>query len=957
MAIVRETNGDAAAGVDTRYTLSLDDVFRGTLATTDDADWVRVELTAGTIYDISQTEGEDVRLSLVDAAGNYVVGRHANQPGDKLIFSPDESGAYYIGINNRGNEAAGDYEISLTENTIPIGTYDDLADYLIDGWWGTINLEPHKVDVETGGILTANVTALNEDGQRLARWALEAWTNVTGIEFELVEHDNAFLTFDDEDEGAGAVNDKEDGFITSGHVNVSKQWLIDYGTSIDSYSFYAYIHEVGHNLGLGHLKPDGFYLNFGVGEEFLLNSRQASVMSGYSQVRNTFIKASDAHTVTPMIADIIAVQNLYGVPEDSNGGDTIYGYQSNVDGYLGEFFMLWTREADPFVLVQVPDAPLFAYHAQAFADLDGDGDADMVIGNHQGKFHYFENTGGDGNPGFTLRTGESSPLDGLVANFDSTPLFADLDGDGDLDLVNGHYDGIISYLENTGAAAAPDFAQRSGSDNPFNGIDTGDNSTPALADLDSDGDLDLVAGSRDGALAWFENTGTASAPAFTQRTGTDNPLDGISVNANSAPELADLDGDGDFDLVLWGWYGAVDYYENTGTAANPVFKALSDAANPLSVLGFAPLGKPSLADLDGDGDLDLVVRDLYGTDFHYFENDGTAAAPDFIRKRLSNPTTLTLYDTGGDDTLDLRTDKYDQRIDLHPEGISNVYGLIGNLVIARDVVIENVIAGYGNDSIIGNDAENHLEGRAGDDTLNGGKGNDVLNGGDGDDTLDGGPGSDTLDGGPGADTAGYAGSNAGVVVRLHSNYAGGGDAEGDTLTGIEHLTGSGKNDVLAGDGGDNILQGGDKDDVLYGGPAGGDDMMYGGNGHDRIFGGKGDDTLSGGEGNDLLRGGSGADTLIADGDDMDVLHGGPGSDTFRFSPSNLGGGTIQDFKKDGDDDVIDLTGFTGISSMDDLDIISHGDNVQIEVSGTDYLTIIILSGFDITNLDNSDFLF
>ena len=271
---------------------------------------------------------------------------------------------------------------------------------------------------------------------------------------------------------------------------------------------------------------------------------------------------------------------------------------------------------------------------------------------------------------------------------------------------------------------------------------------------------------------------------------------------------------------------------------------------------------------------------------------------------------------------------------------------------------DDIVNGLSSDDIIdalgGNDTVN---GNAGDDTLSGGAGDDVLNGGDGDDTLDGGPGSDTLDGGPGADTAEYAGSNAGVVVRLHSNYAGGGDAEGDTLTGIEHLTGSGKNDVLAGDGGDNILKGGDKDDVLYGGPAGGDDMMYGGNGHDRIFGGKGDDTLSGGEGNDLLRGGSGADTLIADGDDMDVLHGGPGSDTFRFSPSNLGGGTIQDFKKDGDDDVIDLTGFTGISSMDDLDIVSHGDNVRIEVSGTDYLTTIILSDFDMSNLDNSDFMF
>ena len=249
-----------------------------------------------------------------------------------------------------------------------------------------------------------------------------------------------------------------------------------------------------------------------------------------------------------------------------------------------------------------------------------------------------------------------------------------------------------------------------------------------------------------------------------------------------------------------------------------------------------------------------------------------------------------------------------------------------------------------------------LSGGAGNDMLYGGKGNDTLNGGDGDDTLDGGPGADMLDGGPGSDTASYQNSATAVLVRLHDARAVRlGDAEGDTLTGIEHLIGSPYNDILAGDGEDNVLRGGGGHDDLYGGPAGGDDEMYGDNGDDRIFGGKGNDTLTGGEGNDLLKGGPGEDILIVDGDDMDVLYGGPDKDTFRFLPSDLGGGSIRDFS-DGED-VIDLTQFTGISSMDDLDIESYGDNVRIEISGTDYLTTIILSDFDMSNLDNSDFMF
>ena len=267
--------------------------------------------------------------------------------------------------------------------------------------------------------------------------------------------------------------------------------------------------------------------------------------------------------------------------------------------------------------------------------------------------------------------------------------------------------------------------------------------------------------------------------------------------------------------------------------------------------------------------------------------------------------------------------------------------------------------------VAGQDVSVTFDIRTGDDTLNGGdgndmlyggKGNDILNGGDGDDTLEGGPGADMLDGGPGSDTASYQHSAAAVLVRLHFAPAVKfGDAEGDKLLNIEHLIGSRYNDTLAGDGEDNILKGEDGHDALYGGPAGGDDMMYGGNGDDRIFGGKGNDTLTGGEGNDVMKGGPGEDVLIADGDDMDVLFGGPDKDIFRFFPSDLGGASIRDFS-DGED-VIDLTHFTGISSMDDLDIVSHGDNVRIELSGTDYLTTIILSDFDRADLDNSDFMF
>ena len=324
-----------------------------------------------------------------------------------------------------------------------------------------------------------------------------------------------------------------------------------------------------------------------------------------------------------------------------------------------------------------------------------------------------------------------------------------------------------------------------------------------------------------------------------------------------------------------------------------------------------------------------------------------------------NAARLELTVDGDEYTVDLEYEsatRITASLEVLNQDLSVTFDLPGSATItvtSGDDMIEGLSTDDVIDALGGNDTVN---GNDGADTLTGGEGNDILNGGAGDDTLEGGPGADMLDGGPGSDTASYENSAVAVLVRLHDARAVRlGDAEGDTLTNIEHLVGSDHNDILAGDGGDNKLEGGDGNDDLYGGPAGGDDMMYGGNGDDRIFGGRGNDILTGGEGNDLLKGGPGEDTLIADGDAMDVLNGGPDDDTFQFFPSNIGGGTIQDFT-DGED-MIDLTEFTGINSMDDLDIVSHGDNVRIEVSGTDYLTTIILSDFEVNNLDAADFIF
>ena len=206
---------------------------------------------------------------------------------------------------------------------------------------------------------------------------------------------------------------------------------------------------------------------------------------------------------------------------------------------------------------------------------------------------------------------------------------------------------------------------------------------------------------------------------------------------------------------------------------------------------------------------------------------------------------LTIYDSGGNDTLDLRWDADDQRVDLRPEGISDVLGLTGNLVIARGTFIETYVAGSGDDAVTGNDAANILRGNYGNDTLAGGAGDDL---------LEGGPGADRLEGGEGDDLAFYNWSGEGVRVHLGTGTATGGDALGDSFNDIEHLEGSSYRDTLTGDSDTNWLWGGDGDDHLAG--LGGDDWLAGNDGNDVLLGGRGNDTFAfGGEpsGEDVIR--------------------------------------------------------------------------------------------------------
>ena len=173
------------------------------------------------------------------------------------------------------------------------------------------------------------------------------------------------------------------------------------------------------------------------------------------------------------------------------------------------------------------------------------------------------------------------------------------------------------------------------------------------------------------------------------------------------------------------------------------------------------------------------------------------------------------------------------------------------------------------------------------ETLVGTSGDDRLVAGIGNDTFEGGSGADQLIGGAGSDTALYTHSGAGVSIDLTAGTAHGDEAEGDTVSGIENLTGGDYADTLTGDAADNRLIGGVGNDTLDG--KGGANFLSGGDGDDIFYTtGRGDDTIQGGAGQDTVHftdPGSVVLTGLSGIEDLDFRNG--GNDTVSLDGATL----------------------------------------------------------------------
>lgn len=339
-----------------------------------------------------------------------------------------------------------------------------------------------------------------------------------------------------------------------------------------------------------------------------------------------------------------------------------------------------------------------------------------------------------------------------------------------------------------------------------------------------------------------------------------------------------------------------------------------------------------------------------------------------------------LYGQDGRDTVSYRGSVEAVQVDLATQTASG-----GDAQGDTLSGFENAAGGLGGDTIVGNNAANVLSGNDGNDTIDGSQGDDIVQGG---------RGADTLSGGLGVDMLSYAAADGGVQVNLAAGTASGSDADGDSFSGFEGITGSAHGDVLVGNEFANTLRGGGGNDTIDGGD--GNDTVTGGAGSDSLTGGAGIDTLSysdatswvsvslaggyghqgsggsdsfsgfenltggafgdalyGDAGNNLIKGGAGSDYIVGGGG-ADRVYGQAGDDLFVFFSGRV---TIGDFVAAGTEDRIEVVlgeDFDTLSEVLAVATTTADGNTVFRFSATETLT---LKGVDKASLTAADFVF
>jgi Ca2+-binding RTX toxin-like protein len=736
------------------------------------------------------------------------------------------------------------------------------------------------------------------------------------------------------------------------------------------YGYMAILHEIGHSLGLDHAGNynggSPAYGNTSTGWLYAEDSYQYTIMS-YFNASNTGANWGGKYAQTPMVYDIMAIQQMYGADYTTRAGDTIYGFNSNAGNSLYNFsqntspiLTIWDGNGiDTIDLSGWSSASILNLTAGSYSSVNG-----MTKNLAIAYDVDIENaTGGSGNDTITgndlanilLGNGGNDTINGAGGNdtinggtgvdiliggtgndtiyFDSLDNLTLLDGGAGFDTLiqlgvlitfdfTGHnFERLLNIITDLGSAAwseQTDYYDLGGL--YFECDITYDNGTRSVTEYDvydseswSEWTVTYAANGDIISEVFVSDSGSVSAP---------------SITSNGAGTAA-----------------AVNIVENS-TAVTTVTATDPDAGTVLtySIIGGADAAKFTINAMTGV--LSFVT------------------APDF-----EAPT-----DVGANNIYDVQVRVSDgTRTDTQTIAVT-----------VTDVDEPTIINGTSSNNV-----------------LNGTAGINIIDGLAGNDTFAGLGGADQLIGGAGTDTATYIASSAGVNVSLMTSLGSGGDAEGDTLSTIENLTGSNQNDTLEGNGGNNVLAGGlGIDTVSYEHALAGvtvklattssqntlgagtdtltgfenvtgssfNDTLTGTTANNVLIGLAGNDTLNGGVGADTMFGGTGNDTYVVDniGDVVDET-GGDGTDTIQtalaFSLAAMG--AIENLTLTGSAAIAGtgndlnnvLTGNTGANILTGFggnDTLNGGAGADTMLGGTGNDTYVIDNAGDIADETGGD---
>ena len=361
------------------------------------------------------------------------------------------------------------------------------------------------------------------------------------------------------------------------------------------------------NAGSGALETNDFTFSITGGSATLASSTPTSISKATPSFTTTVLASNDGPvSVTAYDLDL---DNDMDIIVPLNPGSKLLWYENNGSQSFTE------RTIDASV-----SNPREAWPV----DLDLDGDIDLVVPLEGGEeLAWYEN---NGSQSFTKRAIDSGNRGRAVA-------VADIDADDDLDITFVTYSSTtFSWYENDGSQ---NFTK--------NSINSSNVRDPVIIDLDEDGDLDFVSEIDDGSdkIVWYENDGFQS---FTQNT-IDN-IDGGHL------DIVDLDEDGDYDLVFAEYYNhLLLWYENDGSE-NFTKRTIDDS-------GVTNIWDVEVGDIDGDGDIDIVVltstnNSTADDKIIWYANNGSESFTEYdVDTDLNHPYRLKLKDINGDGDLDI----------------------------------------------------------------------------------------------------------------------------------------------------------------------------------------------------------------------------------------------------------------------------------------------------------------